>query len=179
MLDQIKVFPNVFAETDFEKAHEFSLAEKWGFQISNQEFPNRKFLIMNLDDKFFTQKLFKVVKKHIGDDYRLERVYMNGQYFGMPGAPHIDSDEPNRYTFLVYMNLDWDILLGGYTVFFDRYIDTDTKEVVINSNDHKSFYPSRNTGLLFPGNMYHYAESPSKDCCEFRLTLAYKLEKLS
>ena len=179
MLDQIQTFTDVFEEDDFEKAHDYCLKEKWGFQVSSDDFPYRKFLIMNLNDKFFTQKLFNVIQDRIGGDYKIERVYLNAQYFGMPGAPHYDSDEPNRYTFLVYMNRDWNILWSGHTIFFDRHIDVETKEVVMNSKEHKSFFPTKNLGLLFPGNMYHYAESPSKDCGEFRLTLAYKLEKLS
>jgi hypothetical protein len=180
MLDQIQVFSGIFSDAEFEKANSISLNPNWGFQESSEEFPNRKFLMMSLDDnKFFTDTLFKNIKKHIGKNYKLDRVYLNGQYFGMPGAPHIDGDEPNQYTFLVYMNSDWNILWGGATVFLDRYVDLETKAVVVGGNDNKSFFPSTNTGLLFPSNIFHFAESPSKECNEFRITLAYKLVKTS
>lgn len=176
LFGDINVFPSVFSQEDFEKINKFSEKDRWGIQNSSPEFMDKKFLMMKLSDRYFTQTLLNHIKEvFIGNHYELERVYFNGQFFGMPGAPHVDSDEPNRFTFLVYMNRSWDILWGGQTVFCNRYVNVETKQTIVVDKTTQSYYPTPNLGLFFQSNLYHFAESPTKDCPEMRLTLAFKL----
>jgi hypothetical protein len=157
---------------------------KWSFdQRSTDDPASKPFWIMELNiEPFFTRKLFNLIKKKIGNNYELERVYANGQTFGLDGFPHMDTPNDDGYTFLVYMNREWDLLWGGDTVFINRYFD-------INTNTEKYFdgesslrtkriTPTPNKALFFPGNLIHYAESPTRAFYGLRMSLAYKLVKI-
>jgi Rps23 Pro-64 3,4-dihydroxylase Tpa1-like proline 4-hydroxylase len=176
-LDSIIQYQDFLNDDQLERILEYTKQDKWGIQSSIPDSPN-KFLAMNLENNFFKEKIFKSIKQVIGHNYKIDRVYFNGQFYGMPGEPHCDSDQKNKFTFLIYVNQKWDFLWGGQTIFFDRYFDQDTGKVKINSTQFKSFYPTPKSALLFPSNLMHYAESPTKQCYEMRLTLAYKLERI-
>ena len=133
---------------------------------------------MDLYSVFYKNIIFNKIKSLIGKNFKIDRMYLNGQFYGMPGSPHCDSEQTNKFTFLIYVNPEWDFLWGGQTIFFDRYVDEKTSEVVINSPHVRSFFPKPKSALFFPSNIIHYAECPTKFCQEMRLTLAYKLERI-
>ena len=178
LFDDIKVYENVFGGDQLQKLIKLSLRGKWGFQSSSTHSKNKKFLCMELTEKFVTEELLRDINNLTGQQFILHRAYFNGSFYGMAGFPHYDSEEPNRFTFLVYLNEEWNFLWGGQTIFFDRFVNTESKQVEVNSQNHKSFFPVWNTALFFPGNIFHYAESPTRDCQDIRLTLAFKLERI-
>ena len=117
------------------------------------------FLLANI--RSFFNKIQNIVSKR----FLLLNVYANGQTYGQSGAWHLDSDSAEDYTFLYYANCNWKTTWGGETVFkFDDTI--------------KYFLPKPNTALLFPATIWHYAKSPSRDFCDLRTTLAFKLREL-
>lgn len=182
LIDKVCMLDNVIDDDDLNYIDNLlNSSEKWIIQSSDPVHKidsQFKFLMLKLDDDiFFTDFLFCKIKKHIGNNFKIERVYANGQYFGMPGRPHFDSSEENRYTFLIYVNKCWDVLWGGQTIFFDKFIDTERKKITISSKT-LSFYPKPKSSLFFPSNLYHYAESPTKNCLDFRFSIAYKLEMI-
>lgn len=175
-IELIQQYDDFLNDHLLEMVEEYTQRDNWGIQSS---LPNSsKFLMMNLEDGVLKLQIFNEIKKLIGDNYKVERAYFNGQFYGMCGAPHHDSRQNNKCTFLIYVNREWDFLWGGQTIFFDRYVDEETNEVVMNSSRFKSYYPMPKSALLFPSNIMHYAESPTKRCHEMRLTLVYKLEKI-
>ena len=174
-------FLNIYEVEEIE--NNLASSHNWGFQGSTDEggFGNYKFLSLDLtENKFITETIFEKVKNKIGENFAIDRVYANGQYFGMPGRPHNDHVKKDRYTFLIYVNSYWDMLWCGQTIFFNRYVEDSGKggNLVILNNDTKVVYPFPGRATFFPSNIIHYAESPSKDCFRFRFTVAYKLRKL-
>ena len=94
-------------------------------------------------------------------------VYANGHTFGTQGGIHKDSDVEGNYTFLYYANPRWCNTWGGSTVWIDE------------NGNHKSIYPKPNTGVFFPGTLFHYADATNKTFNGLRVTVAWKLRKIN
>lgn len=162
----IKLYQNVFSEKDYLKIKEFINKPSWEFgQTSttnlNDSYP---FFKMNLNnEKFFTDNIFKKIESITKLKFELLDVYANGNLFGMPGSPHVDSICDNDYTFLIYVHDEWDITWGGKTVFFDN-------------NDFYFVYPSRDVSVFFKSNLNHFCEDLSRSFRGMRISIAYKLK---
>jgi hypothetical protein len=182
--DDVVEIDQFFDKENFDKTLSILKEPKWAFRnISSETYKHKIFWVMDLSgESFFTETLFEKVKEVIGSDYLLNRVYANGQTYGLDGAPHSDEIFDSSCTLLVYMNAEWDLLWGGYTVFLNRYHDTKTgKDKFFDGdaiNKTKKILPSPNKAIFFPGTIYHYAESPTRDFYGLRMTLAYKLRKV-
>jgi hypothetical protein len=174
LYSKIKVVDNIFCVEDVLKINEYLKKPLWKFgqvsgDLSTKSSWDRKFWIMQLsDEKYFNDYLFEIICDVLGKKYDLERIYANGQTYGLDGYWHIDNIDENCYTFLYYANLEWDILWKGNTIFTDK----ESGEIV-------QIVPKPNRAILFPGNILHYAESPSRDFYDLRMTLAYKLKQIS
>lgn len=161
--DNIQTYVDVFCQNDYNKVWSFLNSNKWSFgHISNQG-SSKKFWSMNLNDNaFFTDHLFNRLKELIGDDYSLERVYANGQTYGLSGEFHQDCLDDYGYTLLYYPSKDWKTNWEGCTV-------------ILDGSNLRSFYPHPNTAIMFPGKLLHYGSSPSREFYDLRITIAYKL----
>lgn len=115
--------------------------------------------------KFFTEYLFNKIKSATGDNLTLDRVYANGQTYGIPGKMHMDSDDPNSRTFLMYTNPVWKQDWGGGTAFSTE--DVDMVYPYIPSN-----------AIYFNGDMWHCGLEPTRYCKELRTTIAFKMMKV-
>ena len=162
----INFYENVFDSRQIHLIHQQLQKPEWKFWHASNSESNNFFWHMNLIQySFFTKDLFSSVKKCIGKNYTLERVYANGQTFGLDGHFHIDSENPNSYTFLYYPMSRWDLQWGGETV-------------VLNPNGTVNYInPKPNSSVFFPANWTHYGKSPSKSYPDLRVTVAYKLLK--
>ena len=176
-IESVQQYDDFLSDHLLDRVLKYIQRDRWGIQSS---LPNSsiKFLAMNLDDISLQEDIFNEIKKLIGDNYKIDRAHFNGQFYGMSGEPHADGNAKNKYTFLIYTNKEWDFLWGGQTIFFDRYMIGESEEIIINSSNFKSYYPKPKSALFFPSNLMHYAERPTKQCYEMRLTLAYKLERI-
>ena len=175
-IEDVILYTDVFSRENYNQIYVYGLnAKKWGLQRSH---PNDQNIFLKMDlDEDFSKVLFPEVLKKIGNNFNLNRVYINGQYFGMPGYPHNDDNSPDAYTFLVYLNSNWDVLWGGQTIFMNKYAEKNGS--IVKHNEHlKIVYPSKNLGVFFPSNLVHYAESPTKDCKQLRMTIAFKMIKI-
>ena len=181
--DDIIFYKRAFSDDDFLKAQPYFSQNKWQLQLSRRDFQSHKlFWFMDLsEESFFTDTLFNNVKNIIGDNFDVERVYANGQTYGQGGVPHYDDPREEAYTFLIYMNPEWDQLWGGDTVFLNRYVDKETVQERIFDGDFvlktKKVTPSPNSAIFFRSSIVHYAESPTRDFYGIRISLAYKLIK--
>lgn len=181
--DDVICYKRAFTDDDFAEAQKYLYRNKWGLQVSRTNHQSHKqFWMMDLSDEpFFTEKLFTNVTSIIGSNFEIQRVYANGQTYGQSGVPHEDSSDPNAYTFLVYMNREWDILWAGDTIFLNSFFDVQTNKQRFFDGDYinktMKISPQPNNAIFFPGRIIHFAESPSRDFYGVRTTLAYKLIK--
>jgi len=148
-------------------------SSKWSFRgVSDPDQPNMPiFWHLPLDDNdFFTTKLFEKIIKITNKQFSLERVYANGQTYGLSGSLHVDQDNGNNqyYTFLYYVQPTWEPEWGGQTVFCD------SKENIIYSQ-----FPTPNLGILFNSEILHAGLEPTRLCTLLRVTLAFKLKLIS
>jgi len=185
LLNNIIEYPDIFENIHIQKLyHNIALrTPSWGFQRSFSS-DDDLMLRFSLDpDGEIVKTLFPIIVNKTKINFKIRDVYLNGQLFGMSGAPHSDHTEQNTYTFLVYVNPVWKDEWGGRTIFFDKYqieeINPETGKSklkdITNSGASKSFLPKANLGLMFPSKIIHYAESPTKECKLLRVTLAFKL----
>jgi hypothetical protein len=176
-ISDIQYFDNCFSPEEFTSMYGYLCNQpKWKFGAKSRPDKNKfmdevsgisdgdstMFWRMELsDDKYFSEYIFSRVKEITNSDWDIEMIYANGQTFGQGGSLHID--HPDGYTFLIYNNIHWDLQWGGKTFFVDE--DEETSLV----------FPIPNRAILFPGTIYHYAESPTRQFKGLRITTAYKL----
>ena len=177
--DKILRFENVLNDKMFEKSRSFLSQPKWNLNVSDPNYQSHKVFwgMMLSDEKFFTQDVFKIVRKITKKNFEINKILANAQSALQDGSPHSDDIRPNAMTFILYANETWDYQWGGQTIFFDRYrIDNDGEsEIIKNSDNVYSIYPIPNTAVLFPSNMIHYGMGPNRDFYGIRYTIAYHL----
>lgn len=162
-IDNIITYRNVFSDEDCLKIKKQLSSANWSFGHTSEPNSSKQFWNMNLtSDTYFSKELFDKIKNLIGHRYLLERVYANGQTFGLDGEYHQDSYDDCGYTFLYYPHDEWKPEWGGTTSIFV-------------GSEIKHFYPEPNTAILFPGNLLHCGHAPTRDYLGLRVSLAYKL----
>ena len=135
-----------------------SLAGNKDTSDMSKELPFLYSVLTNND--FFNSYLFdKVVEQLDGDNYTLERVYLNGQWNGREGNLHKDGCD---FTALIYMTCGYEYGWGGFTE-----IMTEPEPTLI--------HPIPNRLVIFPGNISHKAYSFAYQDCPLRVTLAFKI----
>lgn len=162
----IKSYPNFLTEEE----HKYVISKTingntWGFDgYSTQD--GFSFWFMDLiNDEFFTKRMLKKIEKATSAKYKLDRVYANGQTYGLSGSYHkdVESDDTDAYkTFLYYVNPYWNYQWGGNTFFYQG-----------EKNHNQLFIP--NNGVLFDSTIYHAGLEPTRHCKELRVTVAFKL----
>jgi hypothetical protein len=131
------------------------------------------FWLMNLlQDVFFTEHMLNKIKIITGKNFAIERVYANGQTYGLSGSYHQDetnlnTNNKNIYkTFLYYVNPNWKSEWGGSTLF------KQDEEVYI-----QPFIS--NNAILFDSTIYHVGLEPTRHFKGLRVTVAFKLRDIS
>ena len=129
----------------------------WEQQISTTNSLALPFLYCRVpeDNQFIYGTLFDKISEQL-KGYFIDRVYFNGQRFGMDGCFHIDHCDK---TVLIYVS-EYDREWGGFT-----QIGADI------------IAPKTNRMIAFNGNIPHKAFAYSRQNCPMRITLAYKLNK--
>jgi Rps23 Pro-64 3,4-dihydroxylase Tpa1-like proline 4-hydroxylase len=137
----------------------------WRFGHSSSLDPDaNKFWSQSVESiPFFSEYLFEKIKNRTGQDFDIERIYMNGHTNGSHGNVHTDSSDPRSKTFLIYCNDTWLPDLGGGTTF-------------ICDDDNVTAYPYPYSAIYFSGNIPHFATPLSPHFKGLRVTLAYKLK---
>lgn len=186
--DNIVVLKNVFSTEIHKKIYNNLISsQEWGFlQKSNVGTSDITFWITILGgylkkankliyNPFYEKELFykiiSLIKPFLKSKYGEQEIqivpleiYANGQTKGQTGNWHKDSEEENAWTFLYYVNPEWDITKwDGQTSYADS-IDN------IFINNYKP-----NSGVLFKSNIWHFGRDPSIYFNGLRITLAYKL----
>ena len=126
----------------------------WEIQVSDPTNPScLQFLYYAPKVTSFYKSLFKKIKKKIGK-YSLDRLYFNGQYYGMDGSFHIDNCDKTALIYVSPYHREW----GGFTQVGEEMIAPVTGRL-----------------LIFDGSTPHKAFPFSRQACPMRITLAFKL----
>ena len=160
MNSEIKIVDNFLDQKDIQKITSNDLT--WNLQTSNRGKEELTFLSSNkTGDEFFNTYLFdKVVEKLDKGDYKLDRVYFNGQWNGREGSLHSDNCDITALIYMAHYEYGW----GGFTE-----IMTEPEPTLI--------HPIPNRLVIFPGNIYHKAYSFAYQDCPLRVTLAFKINQ--
>ena len=160
MNSEIKIVDNFLEESDFNQVTSF-LKENWRLQTSTLNVKELPFLYSELTGQSFfnTYLFYKVVEQLDGNDYILERAYLNGQWNGREGALHDDGCD---ITALIYMS-PYEYGWGGFTE-----IMTEPEPTLV--------YTIPNRLMIFPGKIKHKAYSFAYQTCPLRVTLAFKID---
>ena len=160
----IRRYVNFLTVQEFDKLWSIIRESKTWTQEGVSREGTRKFGYLNLaHEPFLTEHLGEKIRRVTDANLRLDRVYANGQVFGQDGSFHQDSEAPNTFTFLVYMNkIDNVETWGGETQFkfYDDQLIT--------------FQPETNSALLFDSTLWHRGLGPSRHVDDMRITIAWK-----
>ena len=93
------------------------------------------------NDQFFSKHFLGLIERAVAKRFEVIRIYANGQTHGQPGSTHKDDEDANCWTFIFYVNPEWNVEWGGETVFL-----TETGMVAIA--------PEPNVGILLSINVF-------------------------
>jgi Rps23 Pro-64 3,4-dihydroxylase Tpa1-like proline 4-hydroxylase len=158
-------FKNVLSVVDFNSISRIIESGTWTTKGKSEDSNSISFLYMDLSNKEnLTINFLPIIEKLTGASFVIDRVYANGQYFGMDGSWHQDNLDDSAYTFLLYMNEIQDLdSWGGYTEFLNE-------DGII-----QSIPPETNSAIFFKSNKFHRGCAPSRFCTDLRVTIAWKL----
>ena len=177
MKDEIvQVYDNFFSKEIHLEVFEKLMVNRWGI---NGGTPQKPEIFWHYDDleeqEYFSDFLYNKICTKLGRKFsKIDRIYANGQTAGQCGTPHTDEGD---LTFLYYPNLEWDLAWQGNLIFMQKEFnqlpegnnfvrsDMETSRII-------SYKPNR--AILFPGNIWHYADAPSRFFNSLRISLAYK-----
>ncbi len=127
----------------------------------------KEFLTMDVSgDPYYNTELLKHINSKLNTNYKLGRVYFNGQWFGREGDFHTDHDDPKSHTVIIYTNQTYTWGWGGFTEFIDPEVH----------NCHKIVAPVLYRAVHFPANILHKAYAFTHQDCPMRTSLNFKLE---
>jgi len=168
----IQSYPNFLNKQE----HDYVVARTlkgnaWEFNGVSEDEHALNFWFMNLiNDVFFTDYMFNKIKTTTKKDFKILRVYANGQTYGLSGSYHQDitapipTNESAYKTLLYYVNPIWESKWGGSTLFcHNEEIYTQT------------FIP--NNAILFDSTIHHVGLEPTRHCNNLRVTVAFKFQE--
>jgi len=168
-MDKILIFDNFLEAFEIEEIIKIIKENKWDWGhtsngVNKYETP---FWSMTLNDfEFLSKYIKKIIEKTVGKNLNLLTVYANGQTFGQDGTFHTDYDEPNYYTFCLYVsNIEKNYvdIAGGYI----NFKLPDTKAIIC-------FEPLFNRGIFFPSNYIHKSTSFYRYIMDLRIVVSWK-----
>lgn len=170
----IQEYANILDEDTFNEAiKETVLSDRWSFSQNSQTIkgqPDFTFWKIDLStSELFNGKVADRIKKLIGHDFTIDRLYANGQTFGLPGSIHTDvnvTKESNMdlyKTFIMYTHPLWRLDWGGTTI-------------IMEEDKQTHIIPKPNHGVLFNSVLPHIGMEPTRHCTELRVSVAYKIK---
>ena len=173
MSENIFVCDNFLNEDELEKATNIIRKRSWNYGHTSGDIKERfltPFWTMNLNNNDYFVHIKSIIEKHFSKKFKLVRVYAIGQTYGQNGSYHIDSDEPNTYTFCLYLtNIEKEAIdtAGGYI-----YFKLKDKQYNI------CYEPLFNRGIMFPSNIYHKGCAFNRYIMDMRICVAWKLQEI-
>ena len=157
----IKIYEDFFEDGDLKIIRGYLQNPTWTSQKSSHE-DDSDFQMYDVSDiEYFNTELLEYVNSKLDSNFKLERVYFNGQNHGHDGAWHPDSDI--GYTHLTYLNPDVSPHWGGETQFQEK------------PGTIKSVLPEYNSSVVFKGSIPHRGLAFNIENTPKRISLAFKL----
>ena len=166
----IEVHDNFFpSET---QAEILRLMERPKWSLTGGRPPNVFWHMDDLDEEpYFRNHLFQLICDRLGRTFKIERIYANGQTALQYGEPHTDDGD---VTFLYYPCPRWEFSWNGALLFLGDGDGASANREITTTIQYKP-----NRAVLFPAELEHYADAPSKSFGGLRVSLAYKLRLLT
>ena len=157
---EVKIVEDFLESSDFDKVTErLQYPASWRMQSSDGEDGSQQFLYLDVsEEKYFNTYIFKQIKKHLDGEYKLERIYFNGQWSGRESILHGDGCDVTVLLYCSPYQYGW----GGFTEIF-------------TAEGPMTVHPFPNRLVIFPGNNMHKGYSFSYQSCPMRVTLAFKI----
>jgi|TARA_B100000073_G_scaffold256414_1_gene216342 Rps23 Pro-64 3,4-dihydroxylase Tpa1-like proline 4-hydroxylase len=95
---------------------------------------------------------------------RAKKCLYNCFRHGDSPSPHVDSFSPKGITYLLYVNLEWSVDMGGETIF----INSETDDIV------KSVLPRAGRLIKFDSTIPHMARPPVRDGYPRRYSIVFQ-----
>jgi hypothetical protein len=166
MSESISVTDNVFSLDEYGRCSKTILdSSAWRFKGRSNTDDNHSTMFWFMDlmhDSFFTSHMLGRIEALLGRKFILDRVYANGQVYGLDGSFHVDNDDPKAYTFLLYIVPEHITEVNGCTDF-------------LVSNKITSVPPVANRAVFFPSNLMHRGLAPGRFFSYLRITVVWKL----
>ena len=171
-MDQIIVQDHFLNEDELNKCVDIIKNNKWHWgHSSSGKFVDTPFWSMDLmNNEYFYKDITTIIEKHFSKKFKVKRLYANSHTYGQDGSYHTDSDEPNNYTFCLYLTKIKEINVetaGGHLFF--KFPELNYKIC---------YEPKFNRGIFFPSNYIHKATSFSRYIMDLRICVAWKLEEI-
>jgi hypothetical protein len=169
-MEQIKVYDNFLDIDDLKKCEKLIKEGKWeyGHNSSKDNIVNTPFFFMNLENhEYFNTHLKNKIEKTVGQKVKLDRVYANGQTYGLDGCYHQDNQSENAMTFCLYISPIPEDILGdiGGNIFF---------KIPDLKNFSLALEPKYNRGVYFPSNYFHKGVAFNRYIKNMRISIAWK-----
>ena len=123
------------------------------------------------NDKLIFYQCASIIKfklqKYLKQDLIFIRVHSNGATFGQTCRFHVDFNEDNVWTFVLFTEKNWNTQWGGEFITFDP-INQEYK--------YTPYIP--NSGALVPSNWQHYGAAPNDTTDKMRTTVAFSYASL-
>ena len=157
---EVKIVEDFLESSDFDKVTErLQYPASWRMQSSDGEDGSQQFLYLDVsEEKYFNTYIFKQIKKHLDGEYKLERIYFNGQWSGRESILQGDGCDVTVLLYCSPYQYGW----GGFTEIF-------------TAEGPMTVHPFPNRLVIFPGNNMHKGYSFSYQRCPMRVTLAFKI----
>lgn len=175
---EIKVFDNVFNQDTANKIWESVSRPKWQLSGGSKQREERFWHMEDLDhDDFYKINLFEIMCKNLlnekSSNFKINKIYANGQTANQNGTAHCDDSRPGTYTLLYYPNLEWHYSWNG-SLFFLNHLGSHPEP---NTEIIKTVSYKPNRAIYFSSNICHFAEAPSLKFNDIRVSVAWKLSK--
>ena len=159
----IKIVDNFLDKIDLKRVKKrLEYPAQWTVQVSDKLLTGHEQEFLELivtDEEFYNKYLFDKIKKHVNGEYKLERIYYNGQWAAREGSLHDDGCD---LSVLFYVS-DYEYGWGGFT------------EIMTSPTSPTVIHPLQNRLVIFPGMIMHKGYSFSYQKCPMRVSLAFKL----
>jgi len=169
-MDKILVHDNFLNKHELITALDIINKNNWTFGSFSKKSHNYEIPFWSIDlmdNDFFSKYLKELIEKTYSKKFKVERLYANGQSYGQDGIYHIDSNDENAYTFVLYL-----------TNISDEYIEMAGGNILFKLPEYKyniCYEPIYNRGILFPSSYKHKAISFTRFIVDLRISVAWKL----
>lgn len=137
---------------------------------SNIEIFESRFFAGDVFDDFCHKYIKKKLENMVNKKFILDRNYMHLQVFGMNGSYHIDTHEPNTYSFCIYItSIENNNIENADGDFF---IKIPHLQMIICINT------IMNRGVFFPSTYLHKGLAYNKFYKEPRICIAWKFTEI-